>query len=179
LSIDHLLRIGISACLLGQEVRYDGGHKRDPFLMEVFGPHVEWVPVCPEVEAGMGIPREPVQLERDGAGVRMLTVNTRVDYTDIMDGWARRRIQELGRQNLDGYVLKSNSPSCGKERVQVFEAGVESSRDGRGLFADALISAMPLLPVEDEARLRDARIRERFLARVVEYHRYRDVGAGR
>jgi uncharacterized protein YbbK (DUF523 family) len=177
--MDTLLRIGISACLLGQEVRYDGGHKRDPFLMEVFGPHVEWVPVCPEVEAGMGTPREPVRLERDGSRLRMLTVNTRVDYTDIMEAWARRRIQELGRQNLDGYVLKSDSPSCGKKRVKVFEDGAGSGRDGRGLFADALISAMPLLPVEDEARLHEAPIRERFLARVVEYHRYRDVGAGR
>lgn len=177
MSIDHLLRIGISACLLGQEVRYDGGHKRDPFLLEIFGPHVEWVPVCPEVEVGMGTPREPVRLERDGARMRLVTVNTRVDYTDTMKAWSRTRIEKLSRMALDGYVLKSDSPSCGKDGVKVF-AGAAFARDGRGLFADALISAMPHLPVEDEARLRDPQVREHFLARVLAYHRSRTGNSG-
>jgi uncharacterized protein YbbK (DUF523 family) len=170
--VDQPLRIGISACLLGEKVRYDGGHKRDPLLMAIFGTDVEWVPVCPEVEMGMGTPREPVRLERDSSGVRMVSFNTRVDYTAAMTDWARERITTLARAELDGYVLKSDSPSCGKERVKVFEAGAPL-RNGTGLFAAALISSMPSLPVEDEARLRDPDAREQFLARVLEYHRSR------
>lgn len=169
---DIRLRIGVSACLLGQQVRYDGGHKRDPQLATIFGSRVEWVPVCPEVELGMGTPREPVRLERDASGVRMLTVNTRVDYTAAMSRWAQQRIAALVRAGLDGYVLKSESPSCGKQQVTVFEAGTAVS-DGRGLFAAALMAAAPSLPIEDETRLRDRSVRDQFVARVLEYHRSR------
>jgi uncharacterized protein YbbK (DUF523 family) len=169
-NIDLALRIGISACLVGQEVRYDGGHKLDPLVMEIFGPRVEWIPVCPEVEVGMGTPREPVRLERGVSGVRMLAVHTRVDYTSAMSRWAEERIAALSRAGLDGYVLKSDSPSCGREGVRVFDAGVPS-RTGTGLFAAALIASFPALPVEDEVRLHDSGVREQFLDRVLEYHR--------
>jgi uncharacterized protein YbbK (DUF523 family) len=170
LSIDARLRIGISSCLLGQNVRYDGGHKREPSLAQLFGPDVEWVPVCPEVEVGMGTPREALQLTRDGTRVRMLTVETRVDYTDIMNEWAKQRVAALAALNLDAYVLKSRSPSCGKDGVAVLDpaAGIT---EGRGLFAEALIAALPDLPVEEEAGLRDPAARERFVSRVLAYHR--------
>src|SRR3954463_8831456 len=111
------IRLGISACLLGQEVRFDGGHKKDAFLTEVLAPHVEWVPVCPEVEVGMGTPRETLRLVRGGGGVRMITTRTAVDYTDAMHTWSAGRVEALAREDLDGYVLKKDSPSCGMERV--------------------------------------------------------------
>lgn len=173
------IRIGISACLLGQEVRFDGGHKRDPFLTDVLGPHVEWVPVCPEVEVGMGTPRETLRLVRAGPDVRMVTTRTGLDCTARMNGWARRRVAALAREDLDGYVLKSDSPSCGMERVKVFSGAGPASRDGRGLFANVLLAEFPLLPAEEEGRLRDPRLRENFIERVFAHRRLKDHFAGR
>ena len=172
-------RIGISACLLGEEVRFDGGHKRDVFLTEVLAPHVEWVPVCPEVEVGMGTPRETLRLVRvqDGA-VRMVTTRTGVDHTDSMQRWSRGRLRELAREDLSGYVLKKDSPSCGLERVKVF-GGAMPERKGRGIFADALVQQFPTLPVEEEGRLSDPRLRENFLERVFAFQRLRRFFSGR
>ena len=116
------LRLGISACLLGQEVRFDGGHKRDRFLTDQLGQYVEWVPVCPEVEVGMGTPREALHLVREGQTVRMVTTRTGIDFTDRMNAWAERRLDRLAREDLDGYVLKKNSPSCGAWRVKIVGA---------------------------------------------------------
>src|SRR5512133_3246689 len=112
------VRIGVSSCLLGQKVRFDGGHKRDAFLVDTFGRHVEWVPVCPEVEVGMGTPREPIRLVRHGAAVRLLGVKSAIDHTQAMRQWAARRADELASEDLDGYILKKDSPSCGMERVK-------------------------------------------------------------
>jgi uncharacterized protein YbbK (DUF523 family) len=168
------VRVGISACLLGQEVRFDGGHKRDSFLADELGKHVEWVPVCPEVEVGMGTPREPLRLVRDGQRTRMVTIETGVDYTDRMNEWARRRVAALGREDLDGYVLKKNSPSCGMLDVRIFNRNGDVSRDGQGLFATVLLESLPLLPVEEEGHLDDPRLRENFIARVFAYRRLKD-----
>jgi uncharacterized protein YbbK (DUF523 family) len=155
---------------MGERVRYDGGHKREPFLVSLFGPGAEWVTACPEVEIGMGTPREPLQLERRDGHLRMFTVHSRIDYTDAMNAWSQDRLTSLKRLGLDGYVLKSKSPSCGKEGVPVVgEDG--ATLTARGIFAEALIAAMPTLPIEDEARLRDPGLRDRFVARVLEYHR--------
>src|SRR2546428_9751094 len=111
------LRLGISACLLGHEVRYDGGHKRDPFLAETLGRFVEWVPVCPEMELGLGVPREPIRLEGDPAAPRLVAANSRRDLTRAMTRLAPARAEQLARLDLVGYVLKKDSPSCGMERV--------------------------------------------------------------
>jgi uncharacterized protein YbgA (DUF1722 family)/uncharacterized protein YbbK (DUF523 family) len=179
------LRIGISACLLGQEVRFDGGHKRDRFLTDVLGPHVEWVPVCPEVEMGLGTPRETLRLVRadaNGGGLRMITTRTAIDHTDGMNRWARRRLDELQRDEPDlcGYVLKKDSPSCGMERVKTFSGnGALPERNGRGLFASALMARFPLLPVEEEGRLADPRLRENFIERIFAYRRLKDLFTGR
>src|SRR5262245_59335238 len=156
------LRIGISACLLGQEVRFDGGHKRDHFLADILGPHVEWVPVCPEVEMGLGTPRETLRLVREPGrrGLRMVTTKTGVDHSDGMNAWARMRLDELAGLGLSGYVLKKDSPSCGMERVKTYSAGGLPERNGRGLFAAALMKRLPSLPVEEEGRLGDHRLRE-------------------
>ena len=172
-------RIGISACLLGEEVRFDGGHKRDAFLTEVLGPHVVWVQVCPEVEVGMGTPRETLRLVRQDGRVRMITTRTGVDHTDAMEEWTGRRIEELAREDLSGYVLKKDSPSCGMERVKVFAGTGTPVRNGRGLFADALLRRFPNLPVEEEGRLSDPRLRENFIERVFAYRRVTQLFRGR
>jgi uncharacterized protein YbgA (DUF1722 family)/uncharacterized protein YbbK (DUF523 family) len=173
------LRVGVSTCLLGEEVRFDGGHKRDRFLTDVLAEHFSFVPVCPEVEAGMGIPREPVRLVSVDGEHRMVGVKSRNDHTDSMVRYARRRVREIARLDLDGYVLKKGSPSCGMERVKVYtEAGMPSTSSA-GLFARELMEQLPLLPVEEEGRLCDARLRENFIVRVFAYRRQRALFAGR
>lgn len=163
-------RVGISQCLLGDLVRYDGGHKRDDTLVAL-GALVEWVPVCPEVEIGMGTPREPIHLVAAPHGVgsgslavRLLGVTSRRDWTERMASFARHRVQLLADQRLCGFVLKKNSPTCGHDGVAISGAGAGIT--GRGLFAQALLEMLPGLPVEDEERLRDAQIRSRFLDEV-------------
>jgi uncharacterized protein YbbK (DUF523 family) len=170
------VRIGISACLLGEQVRFDGGHKRDAFLTETFGRFVEWVPVCPEVECGLGTPREAMRLVRIEQGVRLLTVQTGIDLTAPMERYSRSRVVALAREGLSGYVLKKDSPSCGLERVKVYNGG-SPARSGCGLFAAALVEAFPHLPVEEEGRLADPRLRDNFVERVFAYWRVRGVFA--
>ena len=172
------IRIGVSSCLLGQKVRFDGGHKRNLFLLSELGRFVEFVPVCPEVELGMGIPRPSVRLERRGGEVRMIDPRSGEDHTRAMGAWARRRVGELGQLDLSGYVLKKDSPSCGMVRVKVYEEKGGAQRDGRGLFAERLLDALPQLPVEEEGRLNDPRLRDNFIERVFAYHRLRALFAG-
>jgi uncharacterized protein YbgA (DUF1722 family)/uncharacterized protein YbbK (DUF523 family) len=175
---DAPIRIGVSTCLLGEHVRFDGGHKRDPFLVETFGRYVEWVPVCPEVEAGLGVPRESMHLRRIVDQVCLVTTKTGIDYTNTMRRYAVRRVAGLAAHDLCGYVLKKNSPSCGMERVKTYgRSGPVAS--GRGLFAEALLQAFPHLPVEEEGRLSDPRLRENFIERVFAYRRLRSVFGGR
>jgi uncharacterized protein YbgA (DUF1722 family)/uncharacterized protein YbbK (DUF523 family) len=160
-------RVGVSACLLGRAVRYDGGHKQDPFVSASLAAHVELVPVCPEVEAGLGTPRPAAHLERAAAGVRFVETRSGIDHTERMLAHAAARVRGLA--DLDGYVLKKGSPSCGVSRVKGGE---------RGLFAAALIDALPLLPVEEEGRLHDPGLREAFVERVFGHHRLRAFFAG-
>lgn len=177
-SVNRPVRIGISACLLGEEVRFDGGHKRDPFLTDTLGRFVEWVRVCPEVEAGFGTPREPMRLVRATGEIRLLTVKTTRDVTEQLDRFARRRVDELRADALSGYVLKKDSPSCGLERVKVYDAHNVPQRNGRGRFAAALLERFPDLPVEEEGRLSDPRLRENFIERVFAYWRLRGLFDG-
>ncbi|GBD26885.1 hypothetical protein HRbin30_02227 [bacterium HR30] len=172
-------RIGISACLLGKPVRYDGGHKRDPFLTETFGPWVTWVPVCPEVELGLGVPRPTLRLEADESGVRLRMPSTGADLTTAMQRWAKRRVHALEREDLSGFVVKKDSPSCGMERVRVYRATGAPQRTGVGLFTAALRAAYPLLPVEEEGRLHDPKLRENFVERVFAYQRLKALFRGR
>jgi uncharacterized protein YbbK (DUF523 family)/uncharacterized protein YbgA (DUF1722 family) len=166
------VRLGVSACLLGERVRWDGGHKRDRFLTEALAPHVRWVPVCPEMSIGLGVPRESVRLERRGGRLRMVAPGSGSDHTDAMRRWARDHLDELARSRLHGFVLKSGSPSCGVLGVKVRRADGRTVRDGRGLFARELIDRFALLPVEEEGRLADERVRESFLERVFAYARW-------
>jgi uncharacterized protein YbgA (DUF1722 family)/uncharacterized protein YbbK (DUF523 family) len=174
-STDRAIRIGISSCLLGEAVRFDGGHKRDPFLTDTFGRFVEWVPICPEVECGLGTPREAMRLVRREKDVRLLTVKTAVDLTDGMESYARQRLTQLASEDLCGYVLKKDSPSCGLERVKIYDAHSVPTRSGRGVFATGLVERFPDLPVEEEGRLSDPRLRENFVERVFAYWRLRGL----
>lgn len=173
------IRIGVSACLLGQNVRFDGGHKRDAFLVETLGPFVEWVVVCPEVEAGFGTPRESMHLLRRGGDVRLVTTRTGIDHTERMRRYAAARVAALRDYDLCGFVLKKNSPSCGVERVKVKGARGGTVANGRGLFASALLHAYPDLPVEEEGRLCDPHLRENFIERVFAYRRLRSLFGAR
>ncbi|GIW40770.1 MAG: hypothetical protein KatS3mg076_1347 [Candidatus Binatia bacterium] len=169
------VRVGVSLCLLGERVRHDGGHKHERFLTDVLGRYVEWVPVCPEVELGMGVPREPVHLVEEGGEIRLLGVRSRKDHTRAMREFARRRVRELGRVGIAGFVLKSKSPSCGLVGVPVEHAGGRSRRDGRGFFARALLERFPNLPVAEEGDLYDAEVRENWVERVFAYHRLQSL----
>ena len=174
------LRIGISSCLLGDEVRFDGGHKRDQFLTQVLAPYVEWVRVCPEVEVGMGVPRETLRLVKAGEDTRMITTRTGVDHTDGMRAYAARRTKDLAAMDLRGYVLKKDSPSCGMERVKVYDAAAGApARTGVGTYAAVLKAAFPVLPIEEEGRLTDPVLRENFIERVFAYDRLRALFDGR
>ncbi|MFN8545461.1 MAG: DUF523 and DUF1722 domain-containing protein [Candidatus Binatia bacterium] len=174
------LRVGISACLLGEPVRHDGGHKHDRFLTDVLGPFVEWVPVCPEVELGLGTPRETIRLEGDPDAPRLVAPASGKDHTASMARLTRRRAKALARQDIVGCVLKKDSPSCGMERVRVWGAhGRPPARHGVGAFARAVMARMPLLPIEEEGRLNDAALRENFIERLFAYRRWRDLRAAR
>jgi uncharacterized protein YbgA (DUF1722 family)/uncharacterized protein YbbK (DUF523 family) len=167
------VRLGISACLLGEPVRYDGGHKRDPFLADTLGPFVEWVPVCPEVEIGLGVPRPAIRLTGSADTPRIVVERSGEDLTGRMRGFSVRRAADLGELGLDGYVLKRASPSCGLFRVRVYGEDGQPGRVGRGLYAEALVHRFPDLPMEEEGRLGDPALRENFIERVFAAARWR------
>jgi uncharacterized protein YbgA (DUF1722 family)/uncharacterized protein YbbK (DUF523 family) len=173
------IRVGISSCLLGQNVRYDGGHKKEPFVTGVLSEFVTFVPVCPEVEIGLPVPRPAIRLVRTGGQVRLVDPRNGVDHTEAMAKWSEEKARELGRLDLSGYILKKDSPSCGMERVKVDSGKGPGVRDGVGFFAKALLRHMPLLPVEEEGRLNDPRLRENFIERVFAYGRLRTLFRGR
>jgi uncharacterized protein YbbK (DUF523 family) len=174
-------RVGISRCLLGDEVRYDGGHKLEASLVDLLGSQVEWVEVCPEVEVGMGVPREPIQLVTGGAGVsaglqgvRLVGVQSGEDWTDRMQAWSSERVRQLAAMNLSGFVLKARSPSCGPRDVPIHpgsDSPGSSMTSGQGLFAQVLTQAFPDLPIDDEEKLRNPSVRQAFLYRVFAFHR--------
>lgn len=171
---DRPVRIGVSTCLLGEAVRWDGGHKREAFLLEGLGPRVELVPICPELELGLGVPREPIRLldAGSGEGVRLVAEASGLDHTEAMRSFARERVRGLVMLSLSGYVLKRGSPSCGLQGVPVWppDAACSPRYEGQGLFAAALRSVFPGLPMEEEDRLRELSYRERWMARVFAFH---------
>lgn len=168
--MDSRIRIGISSCLLGERVRYDGGHKRDSVLIHALGKHFALVPVCPEVGCGMPTPREAMRLEGDPADPRLIAIESRIDLTGRMRSYCLEKVAELEREGVCGFVCKENSPSCGSHQVQVYRQGVATGK-GRGLFAAQLLRRFPLLPVEGEGSLADPVLRENFIQRVFAYSR--------
>lgn len=171
------VRLGISTCLLGERVRYDGGHKLDPFLRDTLGRFVEFIPVCPEMECGLPVPREAMHLVGDSTDQRLVTIRTGHDITPRMVRWGQGRLGELERLGLDGYIFKSKSPSSGMERIRVYydTAGHPIRSDGVGIWAHMVMERFPLMPAEDEGRLHDPGLREHFIERVFVHRRWRHL----
>ena len=174
--MEEKIRLGISTCLLGEKVRYDGGHKFDAFLVNTLGQFVEYVPVCPEVESGFSVPRESMRLEGDPQNPRLRTTKTKIDLTDKMLSWAQQRVLELEKEELCGYIFKSKSPSSGYLRVKVYnETSNMPVKQGMGLFARAFTEHFPLMPVEEEGRLQDPQLRENFITRIFVLKRWQEM----
>jgi len=168
------IKLGISSCLLGEKVRYDGGHQRDRFLTDTLGQYIEWIPVCPEVECGLPIPREAMRLVGTPDSYQLVTNKTGVDHTTRMLKWAAGKLKELEKDDLCGFVFKNRSPSSGMQGVKIYsDSGIPASK-GAGIFAGALMKHLPLLPVEDDGRLNDARLRENFIERIFVMKRWQD-----
>ncbi len=172
------IKVGVSSCLLGEKVRYDGGHKHDHFITDTLGNFFHFVPVCPEVGCGLPVPREAMRLEGDPDNPTLITNKTRIDLTYQMLSYCRTKVEELEKEDLCGFIFKKDSPSSGLFRVKVYNKGVPA-KTGRGLFADALVRHYPLLPVEEEGRLYDMNIRENFIERVFAFRRLKDFLAGK
>jgi uncharacterized protein YbbK (DUF523 family) len=161
------LKIGISSCLLGERVRYDGEHKRNQTVIDLLGDRFEAVPVCPEVELGMGIPREPVQLMAANLGPQMVGVESGKDWTEAMTGFSSKKLDELAQQNLNGFIFKSRSPSCGTAGVPLHRKQSGEKTSTSGLFAAAFMKHFPHIPVIDEEQLQNQQAREKFLSCIV------------
>ncbi|MCP5105169.1 MAG: DUF523 domain-containing protein [bacterium] len=168
--MDEKIKLGISHCLLGKEVRWNGGHKLDRSLVQALGEYFEYVPVCPEVEIGLSIPREPLHLVGDLQAPRLVTKETRIDITNRMLTWTKIRLGQLAKENLCGYIFKTKSPSCGMQHIHVYNEKGTPIHNGMGLFARAFMDRFPGVPVEDEERLQDIELRDNFIARVFAYH---------
>ncbi|UCE67036.1 MAG: DUF523 and DUF1722 domain-containing protein [Candidatus Zixiibacteriota bacterium] len=173
------IKVGISACLLGDKVRWDAGHKRDRYISDILGEYFRFVPVCPEVEAGMGVPRESVRLVGDISSPRMVGNKTGEDWTDRMNQYIQKRTKQLERYNFSGYILKKDSPSCGMERVRVYQKSGIPLKQGRGFFGGALVDHFVNLPIEEEGRLNDPALRENFIVRVFAYSRLQHLFKGK
>lgn len=169
------LRVGLSSCLLGEMVRFDGGHKKDRYLTDILGTYFEWIIVCPELEVGMGVPRESVRLVGSPDSPRMVGTKSDTDWTVKMIRFSEQRVRQLEELQLSGYILKSDSPTCGMERVRVYATNGIPAKNGRGLFAAAFMQHFPLIPVEEEGRLNDAKLRDNFIVRVFAYHRLQQL----
>ena len=168
------IKLGISSCLLGEAVRWNGTHKLDRFLVDTLGKFVEYIPVCPEVECGFSIPREPFRLVGDPSSPRLVTSRTKIDYTERMTDWACKRVRELEKEDLCGFIFKSKSPSSGMEAVKVYNEKGVPVKKGVGVFARAFMEHFPLLPVEDDGRLHDPKLRENFIERIFAFKRWRE-----
>jgi uncharacterized protein YbgA (DUF1722 family)/uncharacterized protein YbbK (DUF523 family) len=174
-SMTSAIRIGVSACLLGQQVRYDGGHKHDRYITDTLGHYFTFVPVCPEVECGMSVPREAMRLEGDPAKPRLMTRQSRIDKTEQMLDFCHRKVKELEQEGLCGFIFKKDSPSSGLFRVKVYQPdGGMAQKNGSGLFAGAFAARFPLVPMEEEGRLNDECLRENFIERVFSYRRWKN-----
>lgn len=169
------IRLGISACLLGQNVRYDGGHQLDRFLRDTLGKFVDYVPVCPEVEMGLPIPRETLRLIQSPEGPRLVFSRSGEDVTERMTAWAQKRLSALEKEDLCGFIFKGRSPSSGMERVKLYDRFGVPAKTGVGLFASMFMAHFPLLPVEEDGRLHDPRLRENFIEAIFTFRRWRDL----
>jgi len=170
------IKIGISSCLLGNKVRFDGQHKHDRFITGTLGEYCEFIPICPEVECGLPVPREAMRLIGTVEKQRLVTNKTGIDHSDRMLNWASVRLEKLEKEEPVAFIFKSKSPSSGLRAVKIYkEDGNVVSHSGRGLFAQAFVEKFPDIPVEDEGRLNDAVIRENFIETIFTMQRWREV----
>ena len=167
------IKIGISACLLGENVRWNGGHTRDRYLTDTLGLYVDYVPVCPEVECGLGVPRETLRLVGDPDNPSLVTSKTNIDHTRRMTAWAQKKVKELAKESLCGFIFKKNSPSSGLLNVPVKTFKGMPQKKGRGIFARIFTEHFPLIPVEEEGRLHDPKLREMFIEQIFSLMRWR------
>lgn len=167
------IKVGISACLLGQKVRYDGGHKHDRYLTDTLGLYFEFIPVCPESECGLGIPREPMRLVGPGESPRLVTIHSKIDHTQRMQAWAQQKLDQLETENLCGFIFKKDSPSSGMTRVKVYNEKGMAEKKGVGVFAKVFMERFPRIPTEDEGRLHDPVLRENFIERIFVLNQWR------
>ncbi len=172
------IRLGISTCLLGEKVRYDGGHKLDHYLKDTLGKYVDWVPVCPEVEYGLPVPREAMRLTGNPEDPRLVTSGTGIDHTEGMKSWAEKRLNELDKEGLCGFIFKSRSPSSGMRGVKVYGNSGVPARTGVGIFARAFMQRFPLIPVEDSGRFQNPALRENFIEQVFVFRRWKEFQEG-
>jgi len=177
--MEDLIKIGISRCLLGEPVRYDGGHQHDRYLTGTLGRFVQYVPVCPEVECGLPIPRESMRLVGDADAPRLMTRKTKIDHTGRMQAWSNKWVKALEKENLCGFVFKKNSPSSGLHRVKVYDEKGRPGKMGIGLWARAFTNHFPLIPVEEDGRLNDPKLRENFIEQIFAMKRWRETIAKR
>lgn len=168
----HKPKVGISSCILGNAVRYDGQHARTDWAAKVMSEHFEWLPVCPELGAGLGLPRETIRLVDDGASVRLKGTRSGDDHTESMNQFSRLFLRWFAEQKPHGFILKAKSPSCGFSRIKVHESKGERPKSSSGLFAAALMEAMPELPIEEDGRLNDPALRANFVERVHAYQEF-------
>ena len=173
--MDKKIKLGVSACLMGEQVRWNGGHARDRYLTDILGQYVEYVPVCPEVECGMGVPRETLHLVGDPDNPNLVTTKTNIDHTDRMNAWARKRVKKLEKENLCGFVFKRKSPSSGLFRVPVKTSKGMPRKKGQGIFARVFTEHFPLVPVEEDGRLHDSKLRETFIEQIFTLMRWRET----
>lgn len=169
------IKMGISSCLLGEKVRYDGGHKLDRFITDTLGQYFEWVPVCPEFEYGLPIPREPLHLVGSPESPRLITIKTGIDHTEKMLQWAEKKLGELEQENLCGFIFKSKSPSSGIGGVKLYTPSGITSQRGVGIFGGAFIRHFPLTPAIDDGRLHNPQLRENFIENVFVFQRWQKL----
>lgn len=169
------IKMGISTCLLGENVRYNGGHQLDRYLTDTLGKYFSYVPVCPEVEYGLPVPREAMRLVGKPENARLVTIKTGTDHTEGMLRWAEKRIDELEKEDLSGFIFKAKSPSSGMQAVKVYGPSGMPVHKGVGIFAGAFMRRFPLLPVEEDGRLHDPALRENFIERVFAYKRWQKL----
>lgn len=172
--MNDMIKLGISSCLLGEKVRYDGGHKQDHYLTDTLGRYVEWLPVCPEVEYGLPVPREAMHLVGSPDGPRLVTIRTGTDHTEGMKEWAQKKLDALENEDLCGFIFKSKSPSSGYRGVEIYSKSGIPAGKGAGIFAGAFVKRFPVIPVEDEERLRDPELRKNFIERVLVFKRWNE-----
>jgi len=170
------IKVGISSCLLGNRVRWNAKHKHDYFFTEILSQYFDYIPVCPEVECGLGVPRETLKLKGNWRNPLLMTTNTKIDLTDLVKKWAAKKIKQLDSKNLCGFIFKSGSPSCGMQKIKVYpDCNIVPVKKGVGIFAKAFMEHFSNIPVKENEQLHNPNVCENFIEQVFTMKRRQDV----